>query len=199
MHDRDQDRCGRSVAAYDANASAYRVWAAALSMQAQLQRFAAMARPGGIVLDAGCGTGRDLQALSAAGFRAVGMDLSAGMLAEAAAASTPLVRSDLRRLGFASATFDGVWACASLVHLDAVAMAAALSELARVVRPQAPLYVTVKAGADDEGWADSPHGRRWYHYWSSGALHGAVEEAGLTVAGEDRSSPAWLGLYLRPS
>ena len=65
------------------------------------------ARRGGRVLELGCGTGRILLPLLAAGVDAVGVDASAGMLAEltrAAAAQglpAPVCRMDVRALAFA--------------------------------------------------------------------------------------------------
>lgn len=57
------------------------------------------ARPGEWALDAGCGTGFHLEALSRAGSRAVGLDLSAGMLrvARRAAPRAWLAQADLDR------------------------------------------------------------------------------------------------------
>jgi len=63
-------------------------------------------RPGS-VLDLGCGTGHFSRWLSDEGLAAVGLDLSAAMLAEAQALDgVPLVQSDARRLPFADGAFD---------------------------------------------------------------------------------------------
>ncbi len=65
--------------------------------------FAALAAPGpGRVLDLGCGAGRHLGPLTGRGWTAVGLDLSAALLAAATAGAAvrpaPLVRGDMRRL-----------------------------------------------------------------------------------------------------
>ena len=68
-----------------------------------LQRFP---RPG-CVLELGCGTGHFTRWLIDGGFSAVGLDLSAAMLAEAQAlGGVPLVQGDARRLPFADRAFD---------------------------------------------------------------------------------------------
>jgi len=63
--------------------------------------------PGSLVLDLACGTGDLCRDLAAAGLRAVGFDLSAGMLA-AARTDAPLVLADVLTLPVAAASADGV-------------------------------------------------------------------------------------------
>jgi len=59
------------------------------------------------VLDVGCGAGRHAQALAAAGARAVGLDLSAGLLRRARQVTRgPLVRADMRRLPIRPRSMD---------------------------------------------------------------------------------------------
>ena len=61
----------------------------------------------GSVLELGCGTGHFTRWLSDEGLAAVGLDLSAAMLAEAQALDgVPLVQGDSRRLPFADGAFD---------------------------------------------------------------------------------------------
>lgn len=61
----------------------------------------------GSVLELGCGTGHFTRWLSDEGLAAVGLDLSAAMLAEAQALDgVPLVQGDARRLPFADGAFD---------------------------------------------------------------------------------------------
>jgi SAM-dependent methyltransferase len=66
--------------------------------------------PGGLVLDAPCGTGRYFAQVRAAGFRVVGIDQSAGMLAEARARGLAerLDQVGLQELAFERA-FDAVF------------------------------------------------------------------------------------------
>ena len=71
------------------------------------------------VLDAGCGSGRDAVAFAKLGYRVTAFDASPALVA--------LAESHLRRpvqcLHFQDIawreTFDGIWACASLLHVPA--------------------------------------------------------------------------------
>ncbi len=66
--------------------------------------------PGSRLLDLACGAGRHLEALSARGVEAVGVDLSSHLLARAreTVAECPLVRSDMRHIPFSDNTFHVV-------------------------------------------------------------------------------------------
>ena len=89
---------------------------------------AALALPAGArVLDLACGTGDLCRELDAVGYQPVGVDLSQGMLHQAAT-DAPLVRADAERLPFRDSTFDGVicgFALRNFVELDAVFRACA--------------------------------------------------------------------------
>src|SRR5215472_9799719 len=63
------------------------------------------------ILDAGCGAGHECKWFRERGFRVVGMDLSAGMLAEARrqAPEVGLCQADLRHLSCCDSSFDGIW------------------------------------------------------------------------------------------
>jgi SAM-dependent methyltransferase len=56
-------------------------------------------------LDLGCGSGRHLHELAAAGLRPAGLDLSWTLLEVARGTGVPLVRGDMRRLPFADRSF----------------------------------------------------------------------------------------------
>lgn len=93
-------------------------------------------RPGERILDAGCGTGRNLAALLASGSLPVGMDFSLGMLRAARRkfSSVPLVRADLQReFPFRAESFDAVLCALIGEHLND--LPAAFREIHRVLKP----------------------------------------------------------------
>jgi demethylmenaquinone methyltransferase/2-methoxy-6-polyprenyl-1,4-benzoquinol methylase len=89
-------------------------------------------RPGATVLDLGCGTGDLCDDVSAAGYSAVGVDFSAGMLA-AAHTRAPLVRADALMLPVPDTSADGVVSGFALRNF--VDLARFFRECARVLRP----------------------------------------------------------------
>ena len=98
-------------------------------------------------LDAGCGDGRHLAAIAAAGYRpsrVVGVDISERILETARATAAPLepelVRANLEALPLGDAAFDLVLCTQVIEHL--LDVEAGMRELARVLRPGGTLILT---------------------------------------------------------
>lgn len=87
---------------------------------------------GATVVDLACGTGDFCRELNGRGLRAIGMDLSMGMLA-AARTDAPLAQADALDLPLPDASVDGVTCGFALRNF--VAIPPFLDEVARVVRP----------------------------------------------------------------
>ena len=168
-----------SVATYSEDADAFAAFSAS-AVASPFAAFAARLDPSSTVLDAGCGPGRDLARFAAQGYRAIGVDLNRDF-ADRARAHGPVALGDLRSLPLRAASFDAVWASASLIHLPHEDVRVALRELARVARAGAPVSVTVKT-TGVTGWADDmPRGRRWFSIWRPDDFAAAVREAGMSV------------------
>lgn len=101
-------------AAYDAVAEAYErrktAQPSAPWSDALLERLADELAPGSVVADLGCGHGVEAQRLTGQGLRAVGVDLSAGMLRRARARLPGrLVQGRVEQLPLRTGSVDGVW------------------------------------------------------------------------------------------
>jgi SAM-dependent methyltransferase len=180
--------------AYDDHAAGYTArWAdPATAPGGLLERFAAAVPAGGLVVDVGCGPGRDLRLLHGRGFRTVGMDLSARMLTRARrqGATGPLVQADMTRLPLRPGSADGLWLCASLLHVPKRAAPAVLALLARTLRGGGPLALIVRQG-DGERWTRTG-GWRLFTYWQPDELDQTLGTAGLRVRWRE-TSPDQLG------
>jgi demethylmenaquinone methyltransferase / 2-methoxy-6-polyprenyl-1,4-benzoquinol methylase len=84
-----------------------------------------------LVVDVACGTGDFCRDLESAGYRAVGIDLSAGMLG-AARTDAPLVQGDALKMPFAADSVDGVTCGFALRNVEDIGEL--LAEFARVLR-----------------------------------------------------------------
>ncbi len=112
--------------------------------------------PGSTVLDLACGTGDLCRELDALGYRSIGVDFSAGMLANART-TAPLLRADATRLPIADAAVDGVvcgFALRNFVDLQRF-----FDECSRVLRPGGRL------AALDAAIPDRLVTRAGHHLW----------------------------------
>lgn len=98
-----------------------------------------LARPTGLVLDVGCGTGSAGGAVRRSGATVIGADLSLECLRIARRRLDGVVRADAAMLPFQDGAFDAAVARGAFHHMaDA---SAALAELARVLKPNAPALI----------------------------------------------------------
>jgi SAM-dependent methyltransferase len=106
---------------------------------------------GRLVLDAGCGTGRYVQLLTALGARAIGVDSSIAMVTRARARSRRVVLGDMRALPFASGTCDLV--VSGLALMDIADLQAVVDEWSRVLcRRGVVVYSTLHPAGRELGW-----------------------------------------------
>lgn len=91
----------------------------------------------GRCLDVGCGTGLATAAVAELGWSAVGVDLSEDMLERARGRGVQVVRGSADALPFANGSFDA--AVSTWTHVDLDDFSAAVNEIARVLRREAPL------------------------------------------------------------
>lgn len=152
---------------------------------APLPFFAPSLPAGALVLDLGCGAGKSLRALAEAGrWRVLGLDASAAAL-RLARARAPVARADAAALPLRDASVDAAVAHHLLGHLDAPARAACAAELARVLKPGAPLDVREFAEGDlregrgervaERTWARGGVATRYFARGELGALLGGFE------------------------
>lgn len=157
----------------------------------QLDRFARRLGSGARVLEIGTGGGRDAAVLEASGLSVRRTDIAAGFVDLLRSSGLPadLIDpsvDDLRdpaRPGL----YDGVWANACLLHVQAEEMAGVLDRLAEVTRQHGWLFMSVKEG-DGAGW--STHGvidgPRHFTYWQEAPLRACLDHAGWSVHDVER-------------
>jgi SAM-dependent methyltransferase len=129
------------------------------------------------LLDCGCGTGHNIATLLRPYGRAFGFDLTPAGLMHARAAGIPLARANLSAIPFQSGRFDLVTSFDVIQYVDDDA--AAMKEMARVIKPGGGLVVTATAldvlrGGHAGKW---PEVRRY----TTGRMRSIVEGAGLKV------------------
>jgi 2-polyprenyl-3-methyl-5-hydroxy-6-metoxy-1,4-benzoquinol methylase len=137
-----------TIGYYDRNAVRFAADTADLDMSALYERFLQHLPPGGRILDAGCGVGRDALAFAERGYSVTAFDASAEMvrLARERVGS----RAEVLHMRFEDVAsqeeFDGIWACASLLHVPAADFPSVAARLAWALRPRGAWYMSFKLG-----------------------------------------------------
>ena len=181
-----------TVRSYDANAAEYAAEAAAMPewVATEIEVFVTELGGSGRVLEIGSGGGRDALELEKRGISVRRTDISKGFVkllrksGFEADLLDPLTDdlTDLQRPGM---RYDGVWACASLIHVAREDFGTVLKRLAEATRTGGPLHASVREGDGEEvsvhGSAAAP--RHYFEtYWREPALRAALSDAGWNVS-----------------
>lgn len=135
-----------SVEFYETNADSFIAQTFDVDMASLYQPFCKHLKPGASVLDAGCGSGRDALAFSRMGYDVVAFDASPKMVdAASKRAGVPVYEMTFEDMTF-DQLFDGIWACASLLHVPRMHLSEVLRSLASFLKPTGVLYASFKYG-----------------------------------------------------
>jgi len=160
---------------YDQNANEYAQSTINLDISDLHREFTKNMPFGAKILDAGCGSGRDLLAFKNLGFDAQGIDASAELVEIAKKNSGVKVEhKNFSEINWKN-EFDGVWCMASLLHLSKEEMRTTLSKIADSMKEGGKIYASFKTG---EGESSDPKGR-FFSYYSIPELTKILEESKL--------------------
>jgi len=136
----------QTIEFYNKNASSYAESTINLDISEQQLAFVNQLPLAGKILDAGCGSGRDLAAFKNLGFEAVGIDASKELVEIAKNNSKANVyEKTFDQIDWKN-EFDGVWCMASLLHLNRTELKEALFNISAALKPNGKLYASFKSG-----------------------------------------------------
>lgn len=166
-------------------------------MSRSRDRFLAYLQPGSAILDAGCGSGRDTLAFLSAGYQVDAFDASEEMCRIASQKTGIPVRKQRFEKLEGEELYDGIWACASLLHVAAADLPDVLVRLYRLLKKQGIMYVSFKLG-DGERQKDG----RYFNDMREEILCRLLCDAGFTVketfitqdVRENRQDEAWVNV-----
>ena len=102
--------------------------------------------PGALILDFGCGSGRDSRYFLQKGYRVEACDGSEEMVKAATRnAGIPVKKMLFSELNEEN-RYDGIFACASILHVPSKELPDILTRMKRAVKPGGILYVSFKYG-----------------------------------------------------
>lgn len=180
-----------TVSSYDSIAAMYAEDAAVMPewVATEINAFVNSLNRSARVLEIGSGGGRDALALERRGISVRRTDIAKGFVdllrtwGFEADILDPLTDelADPQRPG---ASYDGVWACASLIHVAREDLGTVLSRLAAATRAGGWLHVSVRDGDGEDISTHESGGasRRYFEtYWREPALRSTVTTAGWIV------------------
>jgi len=146
-----------NAAFYDQNAKAFFDNTVGADMSTLHEKFLSRLPVGSCLLDAGCGSGRDAKAFLEKGYEVSAFDSSAELasLASVHCGQPVEVRSfnDVNEVG----AYDGIWCCASLLHVSLADLPQVLQRLWRALRAEGHIYFSFKLGKGER----TEEGRRF--------------------------------------
>lgn len=108
--------------------------------------FMSKVAPGGLILDLGCGSGRDSLAFLQHGYQIIAVDGSKELCSLASETiGQEVICTDFRYYQ-PDRMFDGIWACASLLHLPADDIRTVIARLIDYLKPGGCFYMSFKYG-----------------------------------------------------
>ena len=185
---------------YNRNADWYYWTTVGVDMDVLRKKFASYLPGEARVIDMGCGSGRDVMAFSDMGHDAAGLDGAKELLKLAEERlGIKTVVADMSEY-IAASPYDGIWCCASLIHLNDEEKARFFRNLDRNLKPGGALFISVKEGIETGRDSDGV-----YTSNCTGAeLRRRLEDAGceilddrVTTDAMGRGNVRWLNVFAR--
>ena len=188
----------QTIRYYDENAIAFVAGTENADMRECRERFLRYLKHGQRILDAGCGSGRDVIAFREAGYKVEAFDASAE-LCRIASEKTGI---EVRKLRFEELegedTYDGIWACASLLHVKPGDLPDVLMRLHKLLKPEGILYASFKYGTGER-----QNDGRYFHDLTESECEKLLAGAGFStkeilVTGDvraGRQDEKWVNAY----
>lgn len=179
------DHVAKTIDVYNAMADEYAKKLNDYAPRPEQEKFVSLLPKNATILDAGCGPGRDCEYFVKQGFQVVGVDLSDKLLdiAKQRVPKASFSKQDLRALIFPPNSFDGIWACASLLHLHRAEVPQVLENFFHLLKPGGILFVMVKEGSGEADVNEllSSNLVRHFTYFTLEELKKLLEKAHFSV------------------
>ncbi len=166
----------KNIEYYNENAESFFAGTVNADMSLWRDKFEKLLPDGGRVLDLGCGSGRDSLAFKQHGKTVVALDASSKMCEMA----SKLIGQDVLQMRFDEIAFedefDGIWACASLLHVQSDELPDILGKVRKALKKQGILYISFKYG---EGTVK--RGERSFSDHTEVSVRKLLDDAGFDV------------------
>lgn len=143
---REKEYVGFTLDYYDVNAESFCFGTQNAAFSEHQDTFLSYLPPQASILDLGCGSGRDSRAFLHKGYDVEAMDGSK----ELCRLASECIGKEVKCCNFqeleAENLYDGIWACASILHLNMADLEAVMKRVYRALKPAGILYTSFKYG-----------------------------------------------------
>lgn len=136
----------KSLQFYNEHAKIFAANTLSADMNDARQHFTKLLPTAARVLDFGCGSGRDTKAFLEAGYTVDAVDGSKELCRIASEFTGIPVKQMLFQDLNATCIYDGIWACASILHLPKAELSEVMLKIAKALKPNGILYTSFKYG-----------------------------------------------------
>ena len=186
---------------YNANAKSFTANTFFVDFSQIQQEFLTTLPPGAYILDFGCGSGRDTKYFLEHGYKVDAIDGSLELCKLASAHTGIKVRQMLFQDLLERERYDGIWACASILHVAKNELPDILQRMYNALKPNGIIYASFKYG----GFEGVRNGRYFSDFTEESfsklvkGIHGLVIEK-MWITGDvrdGREEEKWLNIILR--
>mgnify|MGYP000933247150 CR=1 FL=1 len=178
-----------SIEYYNKNAEEFYNGTVSADMSEACDKFLKYIAPGGRILDAGCGSGRDSLYFIKHGYKVVSFDASEQMVR----LSSQLTGQQTLLMKFEDIDFkdefDGIWACASLLHVPKAETKNVMRKLLQGLKKNGIFYGSFKYGQ-----GEALRGERLFNFYDKNSFLELIAEIGHLEAID-----AWVTEDVRPA
>lgn len=186
---------------YNTNAQSFAASTVSVDFKETQDRFLKKLLPGAYILDFGCGSGRDTRYFLEQGYRVDAVDGSEELCRIASTYTGIAVKQMLFQELDEINTYDGIWACASILHLPKAELMIVLKKMCSALKEGGIIYTSFKYG-EFEGERNG----RYFTDFTEHTFREFVKKIPKLTAEEEwisgdarpgRGDEKWLNLILR--
>ena len=173
----------QTIVYYEQNADSFIDGTLGADMDDLRQGFLELLPEGSYILDFGCGSGRDTKAFLDSGYRVDAVDGSEELCRRASDYTGIPVKHMLFQELSDREQYDGIWACASILHLKRRELPDVLQRISDALKPRGILYTSFKYG-NFEGMREG----RYYSDFTEETLAALMEQVPSLLIFDQRIS-----------
>lgn len=152
----------------------------------------------GKILDLGFGSGRDIIYFSSLGYKVVGIDPTPSFISNMRQKGYEVYEGKAELLDYHN-EFDGIWACASLLHVKRDELKDVFNKCHKALKKDGVIYCSFKYGDYEGIYKD-----RYFNFLNEELINNIIKDTNLKIIDilitndvrKDRDNEKWLNIIL---